>query len=149
MQVHQIYTGSDLRNFTYVIHSTDGALVYCIDPYDAGQVAEFTTARGLKLTHVINTHEHPDHINGNPGLLERYPDLRVCAHEAIGAMIPGFNQGVAAGDRLPLGDGAYLEALDTPGHSRAHVCLLLRDPAAEERSARDPRGAPAAVFTGD
>ncbi|MCR9144585.1 MAG: hydroxyacylglutathione hydrolase [bacterium] len=151
MRIHQIYTGSNLRNFTYVIHSEDGERVYCIDPYDAGQVADFLDARGLRLTHIINTHEHHDHINGNPGLLERYGEtaVRVCAHEAICGMIPGFDQGVAAGDRLPIEEGAYFEALDTPGHSRAHVCLLLRDRQSEERAPQDARQAPAAVFTGD
>ncbi len=153
VQVHQIYTASKLRNFTYVIHSADGERVYCIDPYDAEQVARFLESRGLKLSHIINTHEHHDHINGNPGLLERYPDVEVCAHEVIGGMIPGFRRGVAAGDRLEIerggrdGAAVYLEALDTPGHSRAHVCLLLRDLRSETQG--DARTAPTAIFTGD
>lgn len=116
--------------------------MYCIDPNDADQVAEFLAARGLTLTHIINTHEHHDHIEGNPGLLERYQNVRVCAHERISSMIPGFNQGLEVGQELPIEAGSVLQVLDTPGHSRAHVCLLLRDE-------RETGGPPAAVFTGD
>ena len=31
---------------------------------------------------------------------------------------------LADGDRIPLGDGRYLEVLYTPGHQRSHVCLI-------------------------
>jgi hydroxyacylglutathione hydrolase len=138
VQIHQIYSGSRLRNFSYVIHSREQERVYCIDPYDAGQLAEFLSERGLRLTHIINTHEHADHTCGNTGLLERFRDVRVWAHERAGPFVPGFDRGLRKGERLSIGEGVEFEVLDTPGHTFAHLCLLIR------------KGrAPCAVLTGD
>ena len=45
---------------------------------------------------------------------------------------------MSADDRISLGPDAYLQILDTPGHTFAHLCLLLLE-----------KGVPRAVFTGD
>ena len=139
MRVHQIFTGSHLRNFSYVIHSDDGQRVFCIDPCDADQIADFLNARGLRLTHIINTHEHADHTSGNAGLVDRYKNVWVCAHERAQSAVPGFNQPLRVADQLEIEPGAAFEVLDTPGHSRAHVYLLLKTGAAGAHG----------VFTGD
>ncbi len=138
MQVHQIYTGSSLRNFAYIIQSGDGSSVYCIDPYDDTQIADFLDARGLALTHIVNTHEHHDHTRGNAGLRERYPRARILAHEGAARSIPEMDEGLRAGQELAVEDGVSFRVLDTPGHTFTHVCLLLRTGERDE-----------GVFTGD
>lgn len=138
MQVHQIYTGSSLRNFAYIIQSDDGASVFCIDPYDDAQIADFLDTRGLALTHIVNTHEHHDHTRGNAGLRSRYPRSRILAHEGAARSIPEMDEGLRAGQVLAIEDGAALRVLDTPGHTFTHVCLLLQQGDADH-----------AVFSGD
>ena len=79
MNIHQIYTYNDLRNFTYVIELDHGeALV--LDPWDADASAEAVTSRGLMLKAVINTHEHWDHTRGNEALVAKF-GCEVWAHE--------------------------------------------------------------------
>ena len=73
MKVHQIYTDSNLRNFTYIIELNNKS-AFVIDPWNADLVNNILTKYNLKLTAIINTHEHWDHIQGNQELV----DLHQC-----------------------------------------------------------------------
>jgi ribonuclease/clavin/mitogillin len=89
-----------------------------------------------RLSQIVLTHAHPDHIGGCPQIMERWGDLPVNKRPW-----PGMD-GLAEGNLVEVGhgdvietEGATLEAIHTPGHAEDHLCWLLR----EER----------AVFTGD
>ena len=136
MNIHQIYTYNDLRNFTYVIALDNGdALV--LDPWDADASAEAVTSAGLSLKAVINTHEHWDHTRGNEALVAEF-GCEVWAHENGQGKIPGLTRVLTAGESIALSDTEALRVLDTPGHTYAHLCFLITR-----------EGEPQAVFTGD
>ncbi|MEE3230297.1 MAG: MBL fold metallo-hydrolase, partial [Planctomycetota bacterium] len=66
----QIRTGGD-RNFAYLIGDREAGEGILVDPsYDPDAVVERSRVQGLTVTHVINTHGHPDHVNGNDRALE-------------------------------------------------------------------------------
>ena len=134
MKVQQIFTHSPYRNYTYLVGGGQGGF-YCIDPWDGAQVVK--ALGGERLLGIINTHEHSDHTRGNRALVEAY-DCPVFAHPRGKGRIGEANRFLSAGERLPLGKGVHLQILDTPGHTFAHLCLLLH----KEGDAR-------AVFTGD
>ena len=92
---------------------------------------------GARLLGIVNTHEHGDHTRGNQALVEAY-DCPVFAHHQAKGRIAEANRFLSAGETLPLGKGLHLQILDTPGHTFAHLCLLLQ-------KGGDAR----AVFTGD
>jgi hydroxyacylglutathione hydrolase len=48
----------------------------------------------------------------------------VAAHAGAAAGIGGVARGLRAGDVIRVGRSVELECLDTPGHTRTHVCLL-------------------------
>ena len=134
MIVRQIFTDSPYRNYTYLLGNGQGGF-YCIDPWDGAQVQE--QLGGERLLGVINTHEHGDHTRGNRALVEAY-DCPVFVHPRGKGKIPEANRFLRAGESLPLGRDSRLHILDTPGHTFAHLCLLLQE-GGDER----------AVFTGD
>ena len=70
MHVHQIYTNSHLRNFTYLLDDGEGS-IYCVDPYTDTLVLNYLDQLNGKLKAVINTHEHGDHIGGNTARIYR------------------------------------------------------------------------------
>ncbi|NBU26269.1 MAG: MBL fold metallo-hydrolase [Gammaproteobacteria bacterium] len=80
-------------------------------------------ACGWTITHILNTHEHGDHIGGNDGL-RAATGAKVLAHAGAAAKISVLDRAVGEGDVIRIGREVELECLDTPGHTRSHVCLL-------------------------
>ena len=78
MKIHQVYTESVLRNFTYLIELDNGSALV-IDPWDAAEVNTLLHRHNLSLHAIINTHEHWDHIQGNPELVAEH-ECEVWAH---------------------------------------------------------------------
>jgi hydroxyacylglutathione hydrolase len=49
---------------------------------------------------------------------------KLLAHKGAKNSIPGIDRGLSAGDVIKVGKTVELEALDTPGHTMSHICLL-------------------------
>src|SRR5207253_9371219 len=60
---------------------------------------------------------------GNAGVVAATRS-KVLAHAGAAGMIGGVDRGLARGDVIKVGKTVELEVLDTPGHTRAHVCLF-------------------------
>ncbi|MGZ3809969.1 MAG: MBL fold metallo-hydrolase, partial [Bacteriovorax sp.] len=136
MKIHQIFFKNQLRNFCYLIEFDDGA-IYCIDPFHSTLVLDSlkNTFKGRHLAGIINTHDHCDHYSGNADLVARF-QCPVMAH--LNASPPHKTKNLVDREVIHQCNEWALLALDTPGHTMSHVCLLL------EKNAR-----PFAIFTGD
>ncbi|MFH8804833.1 rhodanese-like domain-containing protein [Streptomyces sp. NPDC017936] len=103
-------------------------------PRDVDQVLAAAARRGVRITHVVETHLHNDYVTGGPelarltGAAYRVP---AAAHVSF-ARVP-----VADGDTVAVDDGLELRAVATPGHTPHHTSYVLRE-----------RGRPVAAFTG-
>lgn len=124
MEIKQIFTQSPLRNFSYLIIGQDHRRVVCIDPYDSDSLINFCAQENLIITDIVNTHEHWDHTKGNAGLSNHFKGCKIWAHANGLSCIEGATQSLKANDRLEFSEHEYLQVLDTPGHTFAHVCLL-------------------------
>ena len=125
MLVEQIWTANDYRNFNYLIACPESGEALAIDPLDHRRCLERAKDRGWEITQVLNTHEHGDHTGGNRQVIEA-TGATLLAHANARDKIPGIDRGLAAGDVVRVGTTVELEALDTPGHTMSHVCLLSR-----------------------
>ncbi len=123
MQVAQIYTDNDYRNFNYLIACQETGEAMAVDPLAADLCLAEAKRRGWTITKIVNTHEHLDHTGGNARMREA-TGASLYAHEGAGASIEGIDVALKAGDSIRLGRSVELEALDTPGHTMSHVCLL-------------------------
>lgn len=122
MIVERIWVGNSLRNYNYLVACPASGEAMAIDPLDHGQILALADRRGWRITQILNTHEHQDHIGGNPAVVAA-TGARVIAHHLAGRRIPGMDRGVRAGDKIRVGSTIELECLDTPGHTMTHVCL--------------------------
>ncbi len=123
MLVEQIWTGNAYRNFNYLIACPETGEALAVDPLDHQKCLAAAKARGWGIRWIVNTHEHLDHTGGNAPM-QAATGARIMAHAGAGAVISGMDRGLKAGDRVQVGRSVELLALDTPGHTMSHVCLL-------------------------
>ena len=123
MIVKQIWTANAYRNFNYLIACAETGEALAVDPLDHEKCLAAANDQGWTITQVLNTHEHLDHTAGN-GEVVAATRAKVLAHAGAANRIGGVDRGLARGDVIKVGRTVELEALDTPGHTRSHVCLL-------------------------
>ena len=123
MIVEQIWTGNAYRNFNYLIACSETGEAMAIDPLDHQKCLARAKELGWEITQVLNTHEHPDHTGGNAAVISA-TGARLLAHANARDSIAGIDRGLQAGDVIKIGKTVELEALDTPGHTMCHICIL-------------------------
>jgi len=123
MIVKQLFADNPLRNFHYLIACPESREALVIDPLDVDRCFRAAEKEGFKITQILNTHEHWDHIGGNEEMKEK-TGAAILAHHGAADKIPDIDRGLKAGDLINVGTSVTLKALDTPGHTMSHVCLL-------------------------
>ena len=123
---------------SYLIGDETAGLAAVVDPvYAIEQYLEEAEHRGVRLTHVLETHTHADHLSGH-GRLALHHDCTVCIHAAAEAEYE--HEPLADGDEMTVGDILF-RVIHTPGHRPEHCCFAVVD-----RSRGDE---PWLVLTGD
>jgi len=125
MIVEQIWTGNALRNFNYLIVCPETGEALAIDPLDYQKCLASAKLNGWEITQILNTHEHGDHTGGNRKMIAA-TGAKLIAHQNAKNSIPGIDIGLNAGDLVTVGKTVELLALDTPGHTMSHICLLSK-----------------------
>ena len=114
----QIRVGGD-RNFAYLLADRDAKQGVLIDPaYAPEMLVERAEAQGIEITHVVNTHGHPDHTEGNERAIEA-TGAKLAAHPDCPV---GPEVELADGTSLHVGS-LELRCLHTPGHAADHLVL--------------------------
>jgi hydroxyacylglutathione hydrolase len=104
-------------NYIWTVRNDDTAAV--VDPGDAGPVLAWLAQNDVRLSAIIATHHHADHVGGIPALRARY-DVPVFgpARESI----PARTHALAENDRIEVpGVDLALAVLDIPGHTAGHI----------------------------
>ena len=91
MRVIRHYVKNELRNFNYVIGFDKTGKAVAVDPLDADAVLGIAEHHGWAIKLIINTHEHWDHIGGNPRITASTGAM-VCAHHLSVGTIPAIDR---------------------------------------------------------
>ena len=120
----QIRTGGD-RNFGYLLGDRAAKQAVLIDPsYSPERLVERATEQHLRVTYIINTHGHSDHVNGNEKAAE-LTGAPVAGHSGLPTPPDG-----SLGDGQELTVGALrLHIMAVPGHADDH--LIVYEPSYE------------------
>jgi len=141
LYLEQLLVGP-MDNFIYLVGSKSTREVTIIDPaWDIDALLTHIKEKDLKLTSVLVTHYHPDHIGGGMGghsiegiaeLLEKDP-VKIFVHklEAEGVkQVTGVSDTdlniVESGDHLTIGKND-IEFLHTPGHTPGSQCFKVNN----------------------
>jgi hydroxyacylglutathione hydrolase len=151
MLIERVWAANRGRNFHYLVACPDTREALAIDPLNAA--ACLARARDLSWTirQVFNTHEHADHTGGNAEMVAA-TGAAVLAHAAAAQRIGGVTHALHDGDMVHIGRSVQLRCLDTPGHTRAHLCLYGEPTSRPGAAGAATGGAGAdapALFSGD
>jgi glyoxylase-like metal-dependent hydrolase (beta-lactamase superfamily II)/rhodanese-related sulfurtransferase len=110
---------------TYLIGSENTKEVIVVDPLleHVSQYVTLVKNEGLKLTHVLDTHTHADHISGAGALADLLGAVYVM-HQNSPVRCVTFH--VPDGFDCHLGD-MPVKVMHTPGHTKDSICLIFSD----------------------
>jgi len=124
--IHALELGP-MENFVYLIEDRASGRAAVVDPaWDVPAVLELAAARGLRITDILLTHSHHDHINGIEAVLQEFDaQLHLLKDEARfwGSYtdLPTLHHG---GDRITVGETS-IDVLHTPGHTPGSACYRI------------------------
>lgn len=116
-----------MENFVYLVEDSVTRRCAVVDPaWEVDAIVEQAVKLDLKITDILLTHSHHDHINGIEGLLNHCsaevhllkPEYEFWQHELDR---PSLHHG---GDELKLGE-TTIKMLHTPGHTPGSACYQL------------------------
>jgi hydroxyacylglutathione hydrolase len=122
LKVHQFPCLSD--NYGFLIHDTVSGETAAIDTPDAAEYLKQAAAKGWSITHIWNTHWHPDHAGGNAGIVAA-TGAKVVAPKEVEKLSP-IGDVVSHGDSVALGS-FKAKIIDVSGHTNGHIAYYLAD----------------------
>jgi hydroxyacylglutathione hydrolase len=126
----------DLGCASYLI--ADGGEAAVVDPkWEIEDYLEIAEENGFRISHILETHNHADHVSGR-GRLAKATGAKI--HISEDADVEYEHEPLADGDTIEVGE-ARITAVATPGHRPEHTSFLVTDTSRAEE--------PWLVLTGD
>ena len=116
-----------MENFIYLIHDHASGRVAVVDPaWEPEVILALVREKNLRITDILLTHSHNDHINAVDALLAQYDaQLHLLKDEAKfwgkHQDLPTLHHG---GDTIALGQ-TKIDVLHTPGHTPGSACYRV------------------------
>jgi hydroxyacylglutathione hydrolase len=118
------FVDDDLGCASYLIGDESSGEAVVVDPaYAIEQYLEEAEKRHVRITRVLETHTHADHVSGH-GRLALEHELPVHIHSAAEPEYPF--EPLADGQEVSLGEVA-IRVMHTPGHRPEHCCFAVID----------------------
>jgi hydroxyacylglutathione hydrolase len=112
-------------NYVWLVRESDSGEVMVVDPAVAAPVLAKAEELGWAITHIWNTHWHPDHTGGNAEIKAATGCL-ITGPAAEYARIPTLDVKVKGGDSVMLG-AATAKVIDVPAHTAGHIAFHFAD----------------------
>ena len=123
LQIHMFSALGD--NYGFLIHDADAGVTASIDTPEEGPIRAALAETGWTLTHILNTHHHADHTQGNLPLKADF-GCTIVGPKPEEAKIPGIDIALDEGDTFDFG-GHVATVYHTPGHTLGHIIYHFAD----------------------
>jgi hydroxyacylglutathione hydrolase len=110
-------------NYGYLVHDNATGETAAIDTPCAATYRQVLQERGWKLTHILNTHHHWDHVGGNVDLKQDGVKVFGPATEDI----PEKDVSLKGGDTFDFGSAAKVQVFDVGGHTKGHIAYYFTE----------------------
>jgi hydroxyacylglutathione hydrolase len=121
LELHHFICRQD--NYGVLVHDTVTGQTATIDAPETAAIERELERKGWKLTHILTTHHHADHVEGNLPLKRKW-NVKIIGPKAEAAQIPGIDQQVSDGETYEFA-GRQVKVIATPGHTKGHIVLHL------------------------
>lgn len=115
MQIEPIPAFED----NYIWALRENGQVALVDPGEAAPVERYLEKVGARLTAILVTHRHGDHIGGIAELVAKYP---VPVHGPAREAAEVVTHPLRDGERISV-LGAEFEVIEVPGHTLGHIAF--------------------------
>ncbi len=112
-------------NYAYIINDKDSKTVGVVDPSEASPIILYLKKNNLKLSYILNTHHHFDHIGGNIELKKLY-NAKVVGFLGDKHRIPGIDITLKNNEKWKFGN-SELTVIHIPGHTLGHICFFFKE----------------------
>jgi hydroxyacylglutathione hydrolase len=106
-------------NIGALIHDPSTGACAAIDAPEEGPILAALSQKGWRLSDILVTHRHADHVQGIEGLKQR-TGCRVVAPVKAQGQVPAVDAFVREGDTVHVGD-LQAHVWETPGHCADHI----------------------------
>ncbi|MGE4325053.1 MAG: hydroxyacylglutathione hydrolase [Pseudodonghicola sp.] len=111
-------------NYAFLAHDATSEETALIDAPEAAPVLEALAAKGWRLTQVLLTHHHWDHVEGLAEILKAWPAARVTGAAADAHRLPPLDVQVSEGDTVAIGSEEGT-VIDVSGHTVGHIAYYF------------------------
>lgn len=108
-------------NYIWLVRENTSGEVMVLDPAVAAPVLAKADELGWKITHIWNTHWHPDHTGGNAEI-KAATGCTITGPRAEFERIPTLDVQVAEGDIVSFGS-TKARVIDVPAHTAGHIAF--------------------------
>ena len=141
IQIKQYILLEYFQTNTWLLYDDDSKEGILVDPSaPSEELLNDIRELALRITCIVNTHGHGDHIGGNEWFRQRL-STKLAIHEDDAAMLPDDKKNLSSymdspipahhadvilhdGDILPMGK-YQIKVIHTPGHTKGCICLLV------------------------
>jgi hydroxyacylglutathione hydrolase len=110
-------------NYGLLLHDPARGETATIDTPDASRILAEAEAKGWTITHIWNTHWHPDHAGGNAAIVAA-TGAKVVGPKEVERAAPLPDRVLKDGDTVELGS-LRATVIETPGHTLGHIVFHL------------------------
>jgi hydroxyacylglutathione hydrolase len=123
-------------NYAYLLVDEASKTACAVDPADPIKVQEAAKEHGLSISHVLTTHHHWDHAQGNETMKKDIPSVEICGGDQ---RIPAMTKHLQHGEEFSVANGAIkIRTIASPCHTSGHVLYYATG-----------SGSAPVIFTGD
>jgi hydroxyacylglutathione hydrolase len=123
LDTHQFFCRSD--NYGVLIHDPASGATASIDAPETAPIERALADKAWRLTHILITHHHHDHVGGVAELKAKW-DCTVVGNAADAARLPALDSTVSPGQTYDFSDH-QAHIIDTPGHTVGHIAWHFAD----------------------
>ena len=110
-------------NYAYLLIDNTNNTACIIDPSEASPIINYLEKNKIKLSFILNTHHHNDHVGGNKKLKEIY-GAKVIGYIDDKKRIPEIDI-IVKNNQIWKEKNFEAKIIHIPGHTKGHICFYF------------------------